>query len=349
MQPGEYLAIMGESGVGKSTLLNLLAGLDDPDTGRVVLEGTDLSASTMTRDTLLRRRCVGFVFQAFHVLPYLTVEQNVALPLELLRVAEPDRSAARRAHARGGRDVGARPRHTRASSPAAKCSGSRSRARSCTGRGWCSRTSRPEISTRATPRRSLPCCATQVKANAGGGILITHSRTAADTADRILVLDAHGLQPWVSPALSAAARRRFADGSGAMLLLSQLREQPRRLAITVLAIALGVALGAAVYLVNTSALNEFGLATKRLVGEADLVIRGPREGFSEQLFVELAREPAVSVASPVLELEVALPGRRRHAQGARVGSISRRRAAAGADRRHWRRRLRAVRAGRHLS
>jgi putative ABC transport system permease protein len=95
-----------------------------------------------------------------------------------------------------------------------------------------------------------------------------------------------------------------------VLLLSQLRDQPGRALVTVLAIALGVALGAAVYLVNTAALNEFGLATKRLVGEADIVVRGPREGFSEKLFTELAREPAVTVASPVLELEVALPGRR---------------------------------------
>jgi putative ABC transport system permease protein len=94
-----------------------------------------------------------------------------------------------------------------------------------------------------------------------------------------------------------------------MLLLAQLREQPTRFLVTVLALALGVALGASVYLVNTSALNEFGLATKRMVGEADIVIRGPREGFAEQVFVDLAHNPAVSALSPVLELEVALAGR----------------------------------------
>lgn len=95
-----------------------------------------------------------------------------------------------------------------------------------------------------------------------------------------------------------------------VLVLAQLRESPARLLVTVLAIALGVALGAAVYLVNSAALNEFGLATKRLVGEADVVVRGPSEGFSEQLFTRLAGDTAVSVASPVLELDVALPGRR---------------------------------------
>jgi len=93
-----------------------------------------------------------------------------------------------------------------------------------------------------------------------------------------------------------------------MLLLAQLREQPTRIALTVLALALGVALGSSVYLVNTSALNEFGLATKRLVGEADIVIRGPREGFAEQVFADLARNASIRAASPVLELDVALPG-----------------------------------------
>src|ERR1700719_134762 len=91
LRSGEYLAIMGESGVGKSTLLNLLAGLDTPDDGRVVLEGVDLATLDDDATTLLRRRAVGFVFQAFHVLPYLSVEQNVALPLELLGVAAAER------------------------------------------------------------------------------------------------------------------------------------------------------------------------------------------------------------------------------------------------------------------
>jgi putative ABC transport system permease protein len=93
-------------------------------------------------------------------------------------------------------------------------------------------------------------------------------------------------------------------------VLAQLRESPARLGVTLLAIALGVALGAAVFLVNGAALNEFGLATKRLVGEADVVVRGPREGFSEELFTRLAGDAAVSLASPVLELEAALPARR---------------------------------------
>jgi putative ABC transport system permease protein len=99
-------------------------------------------------------------------------------------------------------------------------------------------------------------------------------------------------------------------GLTGLLLRSRWREQPLRLALTVLAIAIGVALGAAVFLVDGAALNEFGLAAKRLVGEADVIVRGPREGFPEELFVQLAHDPSVSDASPVIDLEVALAGRR---------------------------------------
>ena len=89
---------------------------------------------------------------------------------------------------------------------------------------------------------------------------------------------------------------------------SQLRAHPFQLLATVAAIALGVALGSAVFLVNAAALAEFDQATRRLVGSADIMIRGPPEGFEQQLFVTLARLPQVSVASPLLQLEVTLPG-----------------------------------------
>ena len=86
--------------------------------------------------------------------------------------------------------------------------------------------------------------------------------------------------------------------------LARLREQPGRLLVTLMAIALGVALATAVHLVNSGALAEFGQATRRLVGEADLVIRGPRAGFDENLYPRIARLPGVEAASPLLELEV---------------------------------------------
>ncbi|MDQ1243147.1 MAG: putative transport system ATP-binding protein [Pseudomonadota bacterium] len=81
--PGEYVAIVGESGVGKSTLLNLIAGLDVPDGGQLLLEGRDLATLGEEDRTQVRRTRMGFVFQAFHLLPHLSIARNVALPLAL--------------------------------------------------------------------------------------------------------------------------------------------------------------------------------------------------------------------------------------------------------------------------
>ncbi|MFM0322736.1 ABC transporter ATP-binding protein [Caballeronia glebae] len=80
---GEFVAIMGDSGVGKSTLLNLIAGLDTADSGEVLIDGASISTLSDDAATRLRRQKLGFVFQAFHVLPHLTLYQNVAVPLLL--------------------------------------------------------------------------------------------------------------------------------------------------------------------------------------------------------------------------------------------------------------------------
>jgi putative ABC transport system ATP-binding protein len=194
VRQGEYLAVMGESGVGKSTLLNLLAGLDKPDTGHVFLENVDLGALTDDAATLLRRRAIGFVFQAFHVLPYLTVAQNVALPLNLLGVAAPERNRRTREMLDALKIGSLANRHAR------ELSGGEVQrvaiARALVHKPRLVLADEPTGNLDpGTAAQTLALLRDQVKANAGGGILITHSRTAANTADRILVLDARGLQP----------------------------------------------------------------------------------------------------------------------------------------------------------
>ena len=83
LQPGEIVAVMGESGAGKSSLLNVIAGLDLPDAGTIAIHGRELSTLDDDARTVLRRDHIGFVFQAFHILPHLSLAQNVALPLVL--------------------------------------------------------------------------------------------------------------------------------------------------------------------------------------------------------------------------------------------------------------------------
>ena len=84
---GEYVAVIGDSGIGKSTLLNVIAGLEPVDAGEVWFQERELTRLSDDEQTLLRREKFGFVFQAFHILPHLTVEQNVALPLLLRGIA----------------------------------------------------------------------------------------------------------------------------------------------------------------------------------------------------------------------------------------------------------------------
>lgn len=88
LSSGDCVAIMGDSGVGKSTLLNIIAGLDTPDAGQVLIDNTLLSDMDEHDRTLFRRARIGFVFQAFHLLPHMTAADNVGLPLALNNVAE---------------------------------------------------------------------------------------------------------------------------------------------------------------------------------------------------------------------------------------------------------------------
>lgn len=189
---GEYVAIMGESGIGKSTLLNLVAGLDRPDSGQVIFEGRDLSALDDDALTLLRRRHMGFVFQAFHVLPYLTVAENVALPLVLNAIADAEMNE------QVANVLAAVGLAEHASSMPRELSGGETQ-RVAIARAL---VHRPRLVLADEPTGNLdPESASQVlsllrncvKEKGAAGILVTHSRTAAATADRVYVLSENGL------------------------------------------------------------------------------------------------------------------------------------------------------------
>ena len=192
LAPGEYVAIVGESGVGKSTLLNLIAGLDRPDSGRVVLDGCDYAGLDEDGLTRLRRDRLGFVFQAFHVLPHLTVLQNVALPLWLQGVdnAAAEAPARQLLEAVGlGERAGSWPREL--------SGGEMQRVAIARALVHGPRLVLADEPTGnldpANGARVLALLGERVRGAGAIGILVTHSMEAAATADRVLRLDARGL------------------------------------------------------------------------------------------------------------------------------------------------------------
>jgi putative ABC transport system ATP-binding protein len=193
VEAGEYVAIVGESGSGKSTLLNIIAGLEAPDAGDVMFEGTNLSSLDDDARTVLRRDNFGFVFQAFHVLPHLTVQQNVGLPL-LLRGFEQNEIQTRSRKILAA--VGMADRES--SMPRELSGGELQRvaiARALVGE--------PKLVLADEPtgnldldnaRQVLALLREQVKGNGAAGILVTHSEAAAAGCDRRYRLSPEGLR-----------------------------------------------------------------------------------------------------------------------------------------------------------
>jgi putative ABC transport system ATP-binding protein len=190
---GEYVAVMGESGSGKSSLLNLIAGLDRPDSGFIRFEGVELTTLDDDALTALRRERMGFVFQAFHVLPYLSVAQNVALPLSLLEVDADtaDREVAAMLAAVGLADRGD-------SMPRELSGGELQRiaiARALVHRPRLVLADEPTGNLDSdSARQVLSLLRERIKEGGAAGILVTHSRVAAQMTDRVLLLTRDGLR-----------------------------------------------------------------------------------------------------------------------------------------------------------
>lgn len=189
-EPGEFVAVMGESGVGKSTLLNLIAGLDTPDGGEVIVDGTPMSALDDNAATRLRRTRMGFIFQAFHVLPHLTLAQNVALPL--LLNGDTDITRATRmldAVGLGGRG---------ADFPRQLSGGELQRvaiARALVHRPALLLADEPTGNLDPeTAAGILDLLRAEIKASGAGAIMVTHSHAAAALADRTITLTRAGLK-----------------------------------------------------------------------------------------------------------------------------------------------------------
>ena len=190
VQAGEFVAIMGDSGVGKSTLLNCMAGLDSWNSGRVLLQGQDLSQLKDTELATLRRQHIGFVFQAFHVLPHLDVAQNVGLPLLLLGTPYKQRVQAM-LDSVGLGDMGPRLPQTLSGGQLQRVAIARALVH------------RPALLLADEPTGNLdPDTATlvmdalvaQTRQHGAALVLVTHSQTATLGADRVLRLETHGMR-----------------------------------------------------------------------------------------------------------------------------------------------------------
>jgi putative ABC transport system ATP-binding protein len=191
---GECVAIVGESGSGKSTVLNIVAGLDHPDRGTVRLDGKPLDYGNDDALALWRRRHVGFVFQAFHLLPYLTLRQNVALPLALLGIASSERSGRAQAalESVGLGAFGDRRPGTLSGGEAQRAAIARALVHG------------PRLLLADEPTGNLDeanagavlaCLGDAVRRAGAAALMVTHSRLAAAAADRVLRLAGGHLRP----------------------------------------------------------------------------------------------------------------------------------------------------------
>ncbi|RQP25875.1 ABC transporter ATP-binding protein [Piscinibacter terrae] len=187
---GEFVAILGESGVGKSTLLNCIAGLDTVDAGSVRINGTQITTLDETAQALFRRDHLGFIFQAFHVLPHLSVDKNVGLPL-LLKGAPDWKRVDTLLNAVDLPGLGPRLPQTLSGGQLQRVAIARALVH------------QPKLILADEPtgnldpktaERVMDVLSQQVREHKAACVLVTHSRTAAARADRVVTLTANGIE-----------------------------------------------------------------------------------------------------------------------------------------------------------
>jgi putative ABC transport system ATP-binding protein len=190
VEPGEFVAILGESGVGKSTLLNAIAGLDRIDAGSVRIDGVAIHELAEPAQAVFRRDHLGFVFQAFHVLPHLTVAANIGLPL-LLQGRRDDTRVAAMLEAVGLAGLAARLPQTLSGGQLQRVAIARALVHG------------PQLVLAdeptgnldpATADRIMALFAQQVRSQRAGCVIATHSRAAAGRADRVVTLTPNGIE-----------------------------------------------------------------------------------------------------------------------------------------------------------
>ena len=191
---GEFVAILGESGVGKSTLLNCIAGLDTVDSGSVHIAGTPITTLNEAQQALFRRAHLGFVFQAFHVLPHLSVAHNVGLPL--LLQGRPDEARVEcLLGAVGLQGLGPRLPQTLSGGQLQRVA----LARALVHRPQLILADEPTGNLDpATAEKMMDLLATQVREQGAACVLVTHSRSAAARADRVLTLRVDGISTHIA-------------------------------------------------------------------------------------------------------------------------------------------------------